>query len=110
MRPDPLWRRLMRYLSIILLAGPLAGLTVVWAVVSVLSLTPDRNHYIEMGDRIMVSLVVLAGVGLVLEFLIIPLIMAEPRRRIGKSPPDPAKASPTKADHAQARPGDDIRP
>lgn len=105
MRPDPLWRRLLRYLSILLLAGPLAGLTVVWAVVSVLSLTPDRNHYIEMGDKIMVSLVVLAGVGLVLEFLIIPLLMSEPGRRSSKSPPDPAKAN-----HPKARPEEDIRP
>ena len=91
MRPDPLWRRLLRYLSILLLAGPLAGLMVVWGAVSILSLTPDRNRFIEMGDKIMVGLVVLASVGLVLEFVIVPLILSErgrakPRHRVDTDP------------------------
>ncbi|MBX3479021.1 MAG: hypothetical protein KF842_01330 [Caulobacter sp.] len=86
---DPLWRRLLRYASFILLAGPLAGLAVVWAAVSVLSLTPDRRQYLAMGDRIMVGLVVLAGIGLLAEFVIVPLILAErQRRRAGKEPVD----------------------
>lgn len=85
---DPLWRRLMRYASFILLAAPLAGLAIVWAVVSVLSLTPDRRQYLAMGDRIMVGLVILAGVGLLAEFVIVPLILAERGRRAARRPAD----------------------
>lgn len=87
---DPLWRSLLRYLSFILLAAPLAGLAVVWAVVSVLSLTPDRRQYLAIGDRIMVGLVILAGIGLLAEFFIVPLILAEGRRRRGRKAPDGA--------------------
>lgn len=101
MRPDPIWRRLLRYLSILLLAGPLAGLTLVWATVSILSLTPDRNRIIDLGDKIMAGLLVLAGIGLILEFLIVPLLLAEPKRRR-----PPAETVP---DNAGSPPADDLR-
>ncbi|MBI1405637.1 MAG: hypothetical protein GC145_05880 [Caulobacter sp.] len=91
---DPLWRRLLRYASFVLLAAPLAGLAVVWAAVSVLSLTPDRRQYLAIGDRIMVGLVVLAGVGLLAEFVIVPLILAERQRCRVRDTPDEAKTPP----------------
>ncbi len=69
--------RLARYLSLILLFGPLVGMTVVWGVAALGGTTPQRVEILALGDKILVGLLCLGALGLVSEFVLLPMILRD---------------------------------
>lgn len=81
-RPRP-WLFVLRVLSVILLIGPPLAVVGIWAWMALSGLSPVRRDIFEMGERAIVVAMVLGVLGLVAEFLILPILLED--RATGRS-------------------------
>jgi hypothetical protein len=69
--------RLARYLSLILLVGPLVAMSIVWGVAALGGTTPQRVEILALGDKLLVGLLCLGALGLLSEFVLLPMILRD---------------------------------
>ncbi len=68
---------LLRVLSVILLIGPPVAIIGIWMWMVLSGLSPVRRDIFELGERAIVVAMGLGVVGLLAEFLILPLLLAD---------------------------------
>jgi hypothetical protein len=65
----------LRYFVILLAVGPILGIILVWAWMSIHGLSPDRNQIFDRGNLAIGLLLVVAAVGIALELVLTPLLL-----------------------------------
>lgn len=76
-RPGLLVLRVLRVLSVILLIGPPLTVGGIWAWMAMSGLSPARRDIFELGEQIIVVAMGLGVLGLLAEFVILPILLTD---------------------------------